>query len=644
MKWIRSHILSSLANRVTTIVIVTLIILLGIVGIFEYRYIESDSMETLTHETTLLADGVSRDVKNIFENARITSSSLSYNNEIRRYLKEVQTHDDIEKNPLFPSILKTLKSVQESNSNYFLTWVSNEAANFYVDNQEIVSGKDYDVKKRPWYQVAVSSKGTSFTEPYVEWETKRIVISTITPIFEEDKRIGFVVVDIVLEDLPQIFDSARLNARDKNFLVTGDGMYVYHPDGEKVIEASYKDSDDELAKYAELIEKASGELVEISYESKPYFMQSYAIEGSGWKVISLIDKQRIQDSVYVTALKLFSIFALGITLSIILVDLIIRTSMKPFKLIVENGTQIARGDYTLNMPHSYLQRKDEIGEIADSFQRIVDLFRNENLTLENRIEEKNKELEAQYAHIIDTEKAASLGNLVAGITHEVNTPIGTSLSTATYLEREILRLREKFMSGELTKKEFERHIETSLESITILTESLDRAAELVKSFKQVAVDQSSQMKFTFDLRETFDSVITSLRHEYKNTKHQINNKCPIGLTLNSNPGEFSQVITNLIMNSLIHGFEGVEAGQVEIDAVQTDEETIITYSDNGVGMDESVLEKAFEPFFTTNRAQGNSGLGMHIVRTIIVEKLGGTLNCDSQPGQGVKFEMRIPNA
>ncbi len=642
MKFMMNQMCKSLANRVTVTIIITLSLILSVVGAFEYRYIESSSLEALTEETTLLADAVSRDVQNIFENARITSAGLSYNNEIRRYLKEVEKREDIKGNSLFPSVLKTLQSIQDSNANYFLTWVANEKANFYLDNTEYISEPDYDVKKRPWFQVGKDATGTAFTQPYVEWLTKRIVISTITPLFEKDSRIGFVVVDIVLEDIPAIFDKARLDARDLSFLITGEGLYVYHPNSDKILTESYREMEDGLSPYSDLIESATGELVEVQYENKRYFLQAYGIEESDWRVVTLIDKDRISRRVYASALKLFGIFAIGILVSIIVVYVILRRSMRPFKFIVSNGRQISRGDYTLNMPDAYLKRTDEIGEIADSFQRIVDQFRNENLTLENRIEEKNQELEAQYAHIMSTERAASLGNLVAGITHEINTPIGTSLSTATFLEQEINRLRSKLEAGELTKKAFVSHLEIELESIGILTSSLDRAAELIKSFKQVAVDQSSEMNYAFDLRENFEAVIKSLRHEYKHTKHQIINNCPSGLKINSFPGAFSQVITNLIMNSLRHGFEGVEEGRIEIYAERDEADILITYSDNGIGMSQEILDKIFDPFFTTNRSAGNSGLGMHIVNTIIVEKLGGKLTCESTPGCGVLFTMRIP--
>ncbi len=214
---------------------------------------------------------------------------------------------------------------------------------------------------------------------------------------------------------------------------------------------------------------------------------------------------------------------------------------------MDHAEAITSGDISKNIPTDYLEREDEMGAISRSFQIIIDTFRSENDILEQRILEKNKELETQYAYILETEKAASLGNLVAGIAHEINTPIGISLSSASYLDRVNDEYRKKLAAGTMTKDNLMDFMETLTDSLVLMNNNLARAGEMIKSFKQVAVDQSSELRHHFSLNENISVVILSLRHEYKRTHHKINNLCPQDIEIDSYPGAFSQIITNLIM-------------------------------------------------------------------------------------------------
>ncbi len=194
----------------------------------------------------------------------------------------------------------------------------------------------------------------------------------------------------------------------------------------------------------------------------------------------------------------------------------------------------------------------------------------------------------------------------------------------------------------MTKDNLMDFMETLTDSLVLMNNNLARAGEMIKSFKQVAVDQSSELRHHFSLNENISVVILSLRHEYKRTHHKINNLCPQDIEIDSYPGAFSQIITNLIMNSLKHGFANEYNGVIDIDVELKGNTLYVYYKDNGKGISEENLKKMYEPFFTTNRAAGNSGLGMHIVFNLVNQKLKGTIKCESTEGEGVQFIIEIP--
>ena len=255
-------------------------------------------------------------------------------------------------------------------------------------------------------------------------------------------------------------------------------------------------------------------------------------------------------------------------------------------------------------------------------------------------------LNTAQEQLVETEKMAALGGLVAGVAHEINTPIGISITSSSFLNDELAKLKEQHNASDLTEEDFLHYIEVSSQSTDIITSNLKRAATLISSFKQIAVDQSSEEHRKFNLRIYLDEIVISLTPKIKTIN--VNIDCSDKIELNSYPGVFSQIITNLILNSKIHGFENHEDGEINIQVTEISESSgakavQLDYRDNGVGMSEEVKQKVFEPFFTTKRDSGGSGIGMSLVYNLITQKLGGQLSVESQPGQGVHFTMVIPN-
>jgi len=265
-----------------------------------------------------------------------------------------------------------------------------------------------------------------------------------------------------------------------------------------------------------------------------------------------------------------------------------------------------------------------------------------NQELEGRVEERTRELREAQDKLVTSEKMAALGNLVAGVAHEINTPLGIGLTASSHLGERVDHYRDRYRDGQLKKSEFEEFLDVVHESTGMIQTNLSRAADLIHSFKQVSVDQSSERRRRFDLRVYLQEILMSLRPKLKWMRHEVELDCAEGIEMDSYPGALAQIMSNLVLNSLTHGFESDEGGRIGIRVAETGDGVRIVYRDNGRGMNEAQLEKIYDPFFTTKRGRGGSGLGMNVVFNLVTQVLGGGIECTSALGDGVRFELSIP--
>ncbi|WP_236783913.1 PAS domain-containing sensor histidine kinase [Azospirillum humicireducens] len=254
------------------------------------------------------------------------------------------------------------------------------------------------------------------------------------------------------------------------------------------------------------------------------------------------------------------------------------------------------------------------------------------------------ELKATQTSLIQAEKMASLGQLVAGVAHEVNTPIGITITGASQLQTLIEELSERHAAGALKKSDFQRFLSDGMEMANLILSNSTRAANLVQSFKLVAVDQSSDERRAFLLRDYIDELLRSLHPTYKaRAALTISIDCPGDLELDGYPGALSQILTNLIMNALIHALDPEQPGRIAISARPFAGDMVeLSVADDGNGIAPEVLPKIFDPFFTTRRGSGGSGLGLHIVYNLVTGRLHGTIGVESRPGQGTRFILHFP--
>lgn len=298
---------------------------------------------------------------------------------------------------------------------------------------------------------------------------------------------------------------------------------------------------------------------------------------------------------------------------------------------------------------SILERDEALERLNLQLQTLNDELESRVTERTRALSQSNHELEftvdelrLAQRQLVESEKMAALGNLVAGIAHEINTPIGIGVTAASHLETESKRFAERIDAGQLSRSELGRYVEESRASSALILANLTRASRLIGSFKQVAVDQSDEAAREIDLKRYLEEVLTSLQPALKQTSHSIELKCPEGVLLLTYPGALSQIVVNLVMNSLQHAFAGIEHGHMLLHCETYDQEWLLLYRDDGVGMSEAVCARIFEPFFTTRRGQGGSGLGMHVVYNLVTQRLHGSIDCLSEPGRGMEIQVQLP--
>ncbi len=332
--------------------------------------------------------------------------------------------------------------------------------------------------------------------------------------------------------------------------------------------------------------------------------------------------------------------------------LLARKLLKPLKSINYLVKQYAKGNFEATIPLTPFNELNNLKTLLEVMARKVSRAKAD---LEQRVQDRAMELELANAELLNvlesvekmqkqaiaSEKMSSLGRLVAGVAHEINTPLGVALTASTTVQSLVKGLENKKEQQALTRTDLRKYIDSTVESAELLVSNLTRAAELVHNFKEVAVDQSSEGLRRFALDSYLKEVFMAIKPRFKEYEFEIVTQVDSSIVLNSYPGAVAQIITNLVENSALHGFKPYQSHQISIRAESPDPSTVtIIYQDDGCGIAQGLQDRIFEPFFTTDRKRGGTGLGMHIVFNQITQKLGGTI--EMVPSNiGVKFNITL---
>ncbi|QFU22177.1 HAMP domain-containing protein [Shewanella eurypsychrophilus] len=393
----------------------------------------------------------------------------------------------------------------------------------------------------------------------------------------------------------------------------------------------------------------------------------------GWARVG-IDRKEITNNLKLVTRNGLLYTLLAISVGVIFAYLMGRGLTQAIRTLVESTNLVERGESDVEFT---LERSDELGQLSKYLdktvktlamnevslkqnQRILEsqvrdrTFKLEQANIEltaysqrvkdekDKLDQAYHQLKALQQQLIESEKLSALGSLVAGIAHEVNTPLGVGYTGISVLQEQLDILHKHIVDETLTAEDITEFLEHSNEIVSLISKNMQRATQLIKSFKQIAVVQTSAAHYEFSLKEIVDDCVLSLNNKLKQKSIKIDIDIDEQLRIDSEPGPFAQVISNFVMNSVIHGFEGLNTGVILIHASLTETELTIAYSDDGKGMSNENVKKVYEPFFTTKMGSGGSGLGMHVVYNIITQRFNGQINCKSTLGEGVSYNIIIP--
>ena len=328
------------------------------------------------------------------------------------------------------------------------------------------------------------------------------------------------------------------------------------------------------------------------------------------------------------------------TLSLFAVPIVYSGEVKGV-LVFESGESVMYRESGLELILTMVGQAAIAVENAKLFEEVgrwTEALENSNRALESSIEE----LKLAQNRLVTQEKMAVLGGLVAGIAHEINTPVGVGVTAASFLQEQADSLAGLRDAGKLTDDEFRKFLATASESSRLILDNLSKTAELIKSFKMVSVDQTIDERRSFNLGNYIREILFSLKPAIGTTRHRIDVHCPDDIVIDSFPGAFSQIVTNLVMNSTIHAFDEGAEGVMSIDISRKDGMLFMRYADNGKGASQEVVSRIFDPFFTTKRNSGGTGLGTHMIYNIVTQRLKGTIECRSEEGKGIEFLIEMP--
>lgn len=351
---------------------------------------------------------------------------------------------------------------------------------------------------------------------------------------------------------------------------------------------------------------------------------------------------------------MYSTFIISLFLVVLLLILYLilnKNILKPLDSIISYIKGLKEGDLESQMT---LKQNNELDILLENIDSMRLSLKHNIQNLKNtsfELEESNDELETSLENLklaqdklIESEKMLSLGTLVAGIAHEVNTPIGIGLTGISHLLKESQDLKIKYDKEIMEEEDFQEYIQKSVEVSELIYMNLQRTVDLIKSFKQVSVDQVNEQKREFNLHEYITKVLLSLSSITKKSNIQIATEVDVNINMNSYPGVLSQILTNFVINSINHGFNKNEKGFINIKCEKIDKKIRIVYEDNGKGISSENLRKIFDPFFTTNRNNGGTGLGLHIVYNLVTSKLNGIIKCESQKGEFTRFILEFKSS
>lgn len=459
-----------------------------------------------------------------------------------------------------------------------------------------------------------------------------------------DRQKYLVAASFNREELLKLLTDIATTLRSEVFLFTSEGK------------SFPEQSDFNLKNFSEPLQnnKMSGRFY-VTYDSRKtengeekIIIQTYTDPAYDYSLITITpEKNLIRGFETIVRTTVLSLILLGL-ISIVAGFLFVQLFTRQIHILIEAVSQIGAGKNDIDLPASRLQIK-ESAVLTASIAQLADEVKSSRLNLEHKVQERTEELRNSLEELhmtrqslIHSEKMAIMGRQGAKIAHEINNPISVAITASTHLESTVLEIRKKFTAGKLTKSDFDKLLAISAEVSDLVHRNLRQASSLIMGFKEFTSDQTREDKKVIRIANYIKEIINSYSYKLKNTPYTIELICSEDLEVEVTPSVLYQTITNLINNSLLHGFEGRNHGEISIDVSISESNLILKYKDDGNGISQENISQIYKPFFTTKPGEGGTGLGLNIIRDIIEEELNGTISCESRTGEGALFTISFP--
>lgn len=615
--------MQSTKNRIVITVVLCTLLATLIVGGFSLIYIRDESREkTLLH---------------------LAESSKIHGEEMNTILTQVETVTET----LTKSVKGVIDSSQLDNSYYFYELsdtIENMAVEFDKNNFNIMSvyvrfdplmsystsgffrsdtnGDGILEKQRPtnllrydpeddehvgWFYKPLRENRAIWLDPYYNANINIKMLSYVAPLEIDGQVIGVVGVDLNFDLFEYIVQDGAKDG--KAILINEDNEYLVHELYN--LEDNLRSVNDDALNSLESVVSSNGH-GSYEYEGKEKnTIFGYSKLKNDWTIIiSLTEAEAFAD----LNQKLMLLIILNLSMILILSTIAFFIGKRLNKIILRNS----------------------------ELENMVENRTRQLIDINHELEASLSELHEAQEQLITSEKLASLGELVAGVAHEINTPLGSSITLNSFMIMKIKKVKEQFENGDLSKiylLDFINSIEQSSKTSLI---SLQKTAEIVETFKQVSIDHSSLDLRIINLKDYIEMIIMNLNSKLKEHDHHVEVICTKSITIETYPGIMSQIIVNLVLNSIQHGFKYTEHGDIDIMLNKENNNILIHYKDNGTGITEDAHEKIFNPFYSSNRNEGSVGLGLHILHNLITRNLKGTIQLDPSVKKGVHFIIKFP--
>ncbi|MDD5228964.1 MAG: ATP-binding protein [Methylococcales bacterium] len=634
MKKITSYFPHSLKARLVVLTLLFLLLPTGILGYLGYNYlfniIKTSNIRAVGH----IADARHEQLKVMLQNT---------NNRASHFINHLSSQCENREKSKNTACLKQALQIFINNEQ------ANSATLYQPSGDEIHVGELLPIEITPFQNEQL----VGFSEP--DKDGKRLYF-----IVAKNETGARLVVTFPMNAIQQIFVSdPSLGASGDVFIMDSKGFFITQP---RLLDTNSTSEVKNDHAMQHCLMMGNAEMLDVDRRNIEIIHSfRFVPEVGGGCIMAHLDQAEAFATLDILRWRVIWI-TLGLIVFALFIAIVVgRNIVKPIDKLCAVTHQIINGNYSVS---AVVAGDSEIAALANAFnlmterlQYAFDELNAHQMQLEHKVGKRTAQLliaknEAEHSltllqetqeSLVQAEKMAALGGLVAGIAHEINTPIGITLTSASFLDAETQKVIELYRQGELGGDELDAYFEIAQQSTQLMTINCQRAADLIQSFKQVAVDQTSDNQREFNLKNYLEEVLLSLRPALKKTQIKVQLDCPSDLSLLSFPGAISQIVTNFIMNSLQHGYADDQRGIINLIVLTLPDDRIeLRYSDDGKGIPTEIQSKIFDPFFTTQRGNGGSGLGLNLVYNIVHQTLKGTLQVHSIEGTGTTFILNFP--